>query len=84
MVMQVCWQKRRHGPWWTWMHLGRVCGGVRRTLRHLSPACFPVRPPGLDDPRAAAWVIKSICPDSWPHGAVWMAVRWILTALLQL
>ena len=63
------------------MHPGRGCGGVwltpfaaacgRRSA--LSPACFPVQPPGLNNPQAAARFVRTVCPDYWPHGAAYLA-----------
>ena len=47
----------------------------------LSPACLPVHSPKLDDAQVAAGNVRSVCPEGWPHGAMWMAVCVFLSAL---
>ena len=66
MCIRKCMGGGRKRP----VHQGGVCGGVWctplaaacRWRGALGSACFPVQPPGIDSPQAAAGVVRSVLP----------------------
>ena len=46
----------------------------------MTPGCFPVQPLGLNDPQAAAGVVRSVPQHSWLPGTVCLAACWVPTA----